>query len=342
MKKFYIILVVVVLIGSFAILEFLPSINTKAATPTGQELYGYAWIPNLGWANFNRCDYTDYNNPVCSGPEEHHVSVNSADGKLSGYAWIPNVGRLEFKQESYYPLSGESAKLKTNGSLVGWAKIVSFDSDTECPIGINCANNINDGWINFNSAGLNNVVFNNITNTASGYAWGGNSVGWINFSKVKMTPIALTLPSVNLTTPKVVVNIGEDIILSWTGTNLEAKKCSLSEDSGLITEHNLETSVPAKNLGSMPDPISLNFTISCLGTNGQNVSDKQVINVYPSCVLPEVWCTNTNKCIPNPCDPKTEIYTYDNKCSCGPINPDNPDGGGVGNSKVKKPGYKEN
>ena len=186
MKKFYIISFLIILV---AITGFLFRDKNAQATSV-DNIYGYAWSSNIGWIGFNNCSDLSAPTPVCSGQNFGVRYDPNNNGNINGYAWSSNIGWIQFGGLSGFPTGGSSqinAKLDlTTGVVTGWAKALSFSNDTES---VDWA----DGWIS-----LDGVNFNLITGDGSGYAWGSNVIGWIDFSQVKIIPVSLVDLCINI------------------------------------------------------------------------------------------------------------------------------------------------
>ncbi len=193
---------------AFSLFVFLPNFKSaKAQTPTVTgtaptvgDMVGWAWgattvapYGGVGWINFS-CKSAPGG---CTGPGGNwgtHVDVahNSSAGELSGYAWSNNLGWLAFgaAADSCFAVGendspAQRAKVQDMGNIpgglkiVGWGKFIAADADP------------NDGWdgcVSFThvprGAGptlyTTGVDYN--TGSVSGYAWGDDVVGWVNFA----------------------------------------------------------------------------------------------------------------------------------------------------------------
>lgn len=158
MKKIYIVSSLILVLSIF----FFFSEQIKAQPAAMSVLDGYAWSSNIGWISFSEAN--------------SKVEIDSS-GNLSGYAWSSNIGWLQFGGLSDFPITDSNAAASNakidNGKIVGWAKFLSASGATSGW----------DGWVLF--SGTNHSV--NLTGTSfSGYAWGDDVVGWIDFSKVSL------------------------------------------------------------------------------------------------------------------------------------------------------------
>lgn len=141
--------------------------NNKVNAGVSHNLSGYAWSDNVGWISFNCTDLSS-----CS-TTDYGVGINSSDGNLFGYAWSPNIGWITFNQSELSGCpSGTCVANLSQNTLSGWAKALS-SSDSESGGW--------DGWISLNG-GNYGVTFDISTNKFSGYAWGSDVIGWVDFN----------------------------------------------------------------------------------------------------------------------------------------------------------------
>lgn len=129
--------------------------DIHAQTSSISSIQGYAWSSNIGWIEF----------------DPDNIQVNT-DGSIVGYAWSSNVGWLQFGGLSGAPTSADDAKIQ-NDRITGWAKFLSADGTVSGW----------DGWVLFGGQ-THWVNLDSNTNQFSGYAWGDDVVGWIDFSGV--------------------------------------------------------------------------------------------------------------------------------------------------------------
>ena len=156
-----------------AVLAAFLALSVPASTFAGN-VTGWAWsdMPNgsaaagrgAGWINFspNR------------GPG---VSVDS-DGNFSGYAWSENVGWISFNQGETSICDNNAnananAKLNTtNGKVTGFARALAGNPTQAGGW---------DGCIKMDPAKGGGVTVDKNTCKYSGFAWGGDVMGWVKF-----------------------------------------------------------------------------------------------------------------------------------------------------------------
>lgn len=177
-KKLTILLLVIALIaGVFAFSS--KSFSQTSGSLVGN-LKGYGWSSNIGWISFSSTNES-------TATTTYGVNVAS-DGALSGYAWSDNIGWISFNLTSGCPGSDPCQPKFIGNDLTGWAKALSAD------------NNGWDGWISLSTKTDEPIAYgpNLSGNTLSGYAWGSDVVGWIDFSQViKYSPTIASCGTAN-------------------------------------------------------------------------------------------------------------------------------------------------
>ena len=189
----------------FALIFFLSPFIVSASTT--DNISGFAWSSNIGWISFNstNCD-TDANGHIDSGPcggdnttgtvTNYGVNEDSITGFLIGYAWSPNIGWIQFGNLSGWPTTSQAPGTTstnaqmTGNSLKGWAKALSADGNGW------------DGWISLSGTTTSGSNYG-VTLTSTGStspsqytckvdcAWGGDVLGWVDFSGVIVAGTAL-------------------------------------------------------------------------------------------------------------------------------------------------------
>jgi hypothetical protein len=111
-----------------------------------------------------------------------------ADGKFTGYAWSELGGYVQFntsgKPEGGAQVTAGCLAGNTSCPVTGWIRFVSASNDPQSGGW--------DGWVKMSDSTLwSNGVVLGAPDAAknrqmSGYAWGGDVVGWVDFSNVKV------------------------------------------------------------------------------------------------------------------------------------------------------------
>jgi hypothetical protein len=176
-------------------------------------LSGYAWSETIGWISMNN---------IPDGGADYGVTV-AADGTISGYAWSEYIGWISFSASDVASCpTAPCAPVfnKVTGQVTGWAKALNG--------GI-----VNSGgWDGFISLSGSNYGVTVTGCTWSGWAWGSDVVGWVNFNGSGGT----------------VVGTG-DACVSMAGMNLTSE--SLSAGGATFTVGDtLSLSAGVRNTGS--------------------------------------------------------------------------------------------
>ena len=126
---------------------------------------GWAWSENIGWISFGNCSSI------------YGVNIED-DGTMSGYAWSENIGWISFNSTELSGCPSGVCKAIVNldtGEVSGWARACAGTVNGDCT-GATRTDGW-DGWIK-----LDGVSVNKTTGDFSGWAWGGDVVGWIHFA----------------------------------------------------------------------------------------------------------------------------------------------------------------
>ena len=119
------------------------------------------------------------------------MTINS-DKTITGYAWSDNIGWIKFGGLSGFPGGGSNAAVNAAGTEVtGWARACGGTLSGNCSSMTNHTDGW-DGWISLNCAntgtcGTANYKVDVGLGVLSGYAWGGDVVGWVQFYNTGFT-----------------------------------------------------------------------------------------------------------------------------------------------------------
>lgn len=168
-------------LGLLLATTFLLSPRPALSQGQGAPITGYLWSDTSGWVDLNCA-----NSNVC-GTNSFMFSIAS-DGTLSGYAWAENIGWVSAQSGdlSGCPTSPCIAKIQSNGALTGWLKAIAADNKGW------------DGWISLSGAGYGVSESGGVF---SGYAWGSDVTGWLDFSRAR-TPYGTCTPSYSCSDPQ--------------------------------------------------------------------------------------------------------------------------------------------
>ena len=275
-----------ILIGTFYVF------NNGVAQTTTTSLKGYAWSENIGWISFSG------DNREAAPSASYGVFMDNDTGYLSGYAWSEIIGWIKFGGLSDFPTGSgtfsQNAQIVSN-KLIGWARTCAGTVNGDC----SSMTNRTDGWDGWISLSGNNYGVS-IANhkTFSGYAWGSDVIGWIDFTGVTLSSFPITI---NIQSDFSSVVKGTSAIISWSSTG--ADSCELTSTKTGFVPVSPDTS------GSVSSGIlttDTTFTVEC--KNGGTIADAfttiSVITLPPRLHVTDdgeeiVW--NAEDVIPNSC-----------------------------------------
>ena len=183
-----------ILIGLAIVLAGLGmSLNSSSAQTSTINLKGWAWSSTIGWLSLSSTN--DGAGVGASYGVTISTSTNAGGdviGSLSGYAWSSNIGWISFNRsvtgnppsDDIGGGSGAIAQVNiTTGAMTGWGRALSGISNSSW-----------DGWIHLSGtnhptlttlAGTDvstaGVSFNTVSKKISGFSWGNEVVGWLNW-----------------------------------------------------------------------------------------------------------------------------------------------------------------
>ena len=171
------------------IVAFCTGIAFTQAQGTGTELDGYAWSNNIGWISMNCKTGSPAGGDIC-GTSNYGVTVGTG-GALTGFGWSDNLGWIKFGGLSGMPAGGANAVYNAGtGSITGFARFCSgMQGSQYFSINNNCSGSSRtdgwDGWVSLSGASPSYGVVAGVGGAFSGYAWGDEVVGWVDFSGVR-------------------------------------------------------------------------------------------------------------------------------------------------------------
>lgn len=222
----------------------------KAESSSVQNVSGFAWSggadanPGIGWISFNDTSDT-------SAPPTYGVNIDTGTGDFSGTAWSEHIGWISFDrtatnnppQAPYNGGVGTIAKVNmTNGTVTGWARAIAGCEVTPGVPVSTCATSSAgaaaggwDGWIKLSGIATDSSPYGvSIGNDGlfSGYAWGGDVVGWVHFAPVTAGAdiVHIAFPSCTITN-----------VTSWG---------SCAEQPGFCSSNPPGTDIPGARIGT--------------------------------------------------------------------------------------------
>ncbi|MES2314437.1 MAG: hypothetical protein V4524_00675 [Patescibacteria group bacterium] len=181
------LVVLVILLGaSMAFVGSRPSVRAVAASncisTESNCLSGWAWSSNIGWVSFNSTD------SGTGSTVAYDVAIDNS-GNLSGYGWSNNIGWISFNSSdlSVSPACSGTAPANVNtasGAVTGWARAVVGKGRTDgwdgC-IELSGTNHSSPDTSGYNGTSTLGVTYSSSSHKFSGFSWGGDVVGWLQF-----------------------------------------------------------------------------------------------------------------------------------------------------------------
>jgi hypothetical protein len=232
----------------------------SSACPSGTKLSGWAWSSTIGWISFSSDNPTGGGGPHC-------VAIDSA-GNLVGWAWSSNIGWIRFGAPllSGFPTGGGASTAgnahvdnSTNPpQIVGWARACAGTTSGNCS-SMTSRTDGWDGWIEIGNT-THPMVYSG--NSISGYAWGGEVVGWMQFLVSTSQTISSTA-SCTITATKQTASTYE---INWNSAN--TNYCSAFSNNFTVNGTSGKTTV------TPPGGANTLYQLSCTPsqTGGSNAS----------------------------------------------------------------------
>lgn len=219
-KKFFVVSFFTVLM----VFTIFSSFNKNVQAATTDNIYGYAWSSNIGWISLN-CTNTN----TC-GTSNYGITIAN-NGDVTGYAWSSNIGWIKFggfANTDFPNYSGDGTQphnANLSGSnITGWARACSVYA-SGCSGTLKSVTGTElggwDGWISL--IGNNYGVTVSSSGAVTGFAWGSDVVGWIQFngSTIMIPPtLSLNATANGASGTTLTVNSGDQVTLSSLGSLL--------------------------------------------------------------------------------------------------------------------------
>lgn len=283
-----------VVLGFFVSLQFPP--KHVSAQGAAFPITGYAWSDTVGWIDLH-CQ----NSNSC-GTRNFGLDIDNG-GNISGFAWSEHIGWVsaEHSDVSGCPGGGSCFPKIVGGEMRGWLRALA---------GGTAGSGGWDGWISLSGS---NYGVTQVSSLFSGYAWGSDVVGWVDFSLAKTTYkecqmaffctdndvyrrdqfcaetfiesciwqcadgacVPPPLPSGEFRAAPPLVQQGQTTRLFWDIEN--ADPCTLS---GNGEEENVPAEAPPNGHQTGPIFEEVTFTLSCTGIGGTE-EFSTVVRVVP-------------------------------------------------------------
>ncbi len=273
---------IVAFIGLIIIVLGITSLATlRASADASGPMTGWLWSGGasgstaevsggIGWISLN-CSNTS----TC-GTVSYGLSA-AVDGTISGYAWSENIGWVSANSADLAgcPTAPCTAVLQ-NGALTGWLKVLS---------GGTAESGGWSGWISLSGASPSYGP-THVNGIFSGYAWGSDIVGWIDFSEARGSCTPVTTYTCSGTGTIVRTDTSAQCAVTTTNTTCTAPSfCSTGSAiclyppvtfilGGGKTGHLTASPLIVRKVSSTVLFWNIDNVASCTvtGTNGQNFS----------------------------------------------------------------------
>jgi len=248
---------------------------------------------------------------------KYGVTLDEETGDLTGEAWSSNVGWLQFGgyNTTDFPVDSSTQSINANidtdnGSMNGWARFLGFGDDVLDGL----PQLAWDGWVSLSGQTTDNSTYGptRTGDTISGYAWGDDVVGWIDFSGVSLSESPAqcgTANAINISTKPVtdfcdtgtlsgVVSQADQYSWIWTCLNESSSaqcgaSCSINEwicgDECISTSETCGNNTGSCPAGQIEDPSNPGVCIENTGSyNGDItafIAQPRIINSGEECSL---------------------------------------------------------
>ena len=307
---------------------FTLSKQNVSAIGTSISLKRAIWSDNVGWMSVSSRNCDTNNNgsydagdaapsgcPTSGLAPSFQVLLDEDTGILSGYAWSDSIGWISFNETSGCPTGTCQPKIVSN-KMQGWVKAIVADGNGW------------DGWISLGKQASDSVDYGvtRSVNTFSGYPWGSDVVGWMDFG---LTVLEGSTPGGCGSADKVATSTEPSFATRCTGPAWTPEGGSVSVVSNVYTWNckDAGTSVVActapkivdgrcdtakdgcqtGNTSPLPDTLGFH-NWKCVGINGGTTDSTCLVSqvaTTPSCIpviedsirlLPPIVAVSTSTC----------------------------------------------
>ncbi len=185
--------------------------SSVAFAATTENITGFAWSSTIGWIQFD----TGVASPV---------TVTTATGNWGGYAWSSNIGWVSFNAADTAYCGAQANVNISTGAVTGWGRALSA-AGHEAEGWNGCLELSGTNHASPDASGNGGVTMDTATGAFTGYAWGGEVVGWVQFNTGGAGGVACSnacRPSVPITTvscsPSGVTAVTAPAVVPFTAT----------------------------------------------------------------------------------------------------------------------------
>jgi hypothetical protein len=262
---------------------------SSAHASTTNNVAGHAWSSNIGWVKLNNC--TDPANASTCTATDYGVSFSdTAPGTGSGMAWSSNIGWISFENTgcpggvtgctggTYADWANPNGDGSVN--IKGWARVCSvYVSGCSGALKVNSTTGGWDGYIALSDPlGSSFGVKINPTMSISGYAWGSDIIGWIQFTgSYSITDLCPNISGVQSTMPNgMVLDTNGDCVTPPADVCPNIAGVQATTPSGMIIDGS-GNCVPAPtdvcpniagNQSSVPSGMIIDGSGNCVASGG--------------------------------------------------------------------------
>ncbi len=267
--------------------SYILSTKTKASG-TSVYISGYIYSERIGWIDFQ---------PHMGGD----INMDSTTGDITGYAWSENIGWVKFGGLTGFPTgpgTTPSNAKKVGTNIVGWARVCSgmYDTSPDQTSPNNTCSGTSrtdgwDGWISLDGSGYG-VHIDNTNNTLSGFAWGSDILGWIDFSPT----ISSSLSVIDFYAFPSTIYKGQDVKINWKTAG--ASTCTIDKNGSPWAPGSTNaTSGTNVSSGILNTIGNTTFNIYCTGVTGTTIGPVSTV-VLVMAKPPLINCNNSSICGP--------------------------------------------
>jgi len=239
----------------------------------------------------------------CTSPHSvqatYGVYLDNATGMLSGYAWSDNIGWIKFGGLSAFPVgagtASQNAQLNSSNKLIGWARACAGTKNGDCSTMENSADGW-DGWISLAGTSVDGQYTYGVSLSGidfSGYAWGSDVIGWIDFTGVKLSSAPIAPITITLSAASSTISKDTSTTISWS---------SIGADTCLISKNGSAFSTTATSGSKTSGSLSTTTTfIAQCDNSGNSKNESITVNItVPPANPPKGH--GDNDCVDEGCD----------------------------------------
>ena len=227
------------------------------------------------------------------------VYADRNTGNLSGYAWSDNIGWIKFGGLSSFPTgsgtSPQNAQLNSSNKLIGWARACAGTVNGDCST-MESRTDGWDGWISLAGTSVDGQYSYGVSLSGtdfSGYAWGSDAVGWIDFTGVHLSEAPIVPITISLSAASSSISSGDSTMITWSSAG--ADTCTTTENSSFFTSG----TSGSKSSGALTG--TTDFVTQCINSN--NSATKSIsVNVTTPPPLPNTPKGGGNECTGTDCE----------------------------------------